>query len=219
MLNLSQQKYYLPDEDIKPVTVIGAGSVGSHVVSMLVRMGVTDITVYDHDSVESHNIAPSLYGEGDFGLYKVDALAAIILRDTGISLNVQRRRYEGEPLKRTVIACVDTMEARQLIWQKVKKNPLIDVLIDTRVAEEFWQVFSISPCNTKEIAYYEHYLSYSTPEAAPQMCGLHSIIDVSTVVAAEAAYILRSFWKRGRKDWHVERLCGGEITIYPTTGD
>lgn len=215
MLNLSQQKYYLEDADIKPVTVIGAGSVGSHVVSMLVRIGITDITVYDHDSIESHNVAPSLYGEEDFGLYKVDALAAIILRDTGVAIKVVRKRYEGEPLKRTVIMCVDTMEARQLVWKKVRNNPLVDVLIDTRIAEEFWQLFAISPCNQKEIAYYEHYLNYSTSEAAPQMCGLHSIIDVSIAVAAEAACVLRSFWKRGTKNWHVERLCGGEISIYP----
>jgi sulfur carrier protein ThiS adenylyltransferase len=212
-LNFSQQRQYIAPDETKPVHLLGAGSVGSHVASMLARIGVTNITVWDDDSVDSHNVGPSLYGKDDFGCYKVDALAAIIKRDTGVIIKTEKKKYAGEQIRDTVICCVDSMEARQAIWQSVKKNPFVDILIDTRVAEEFYQVFSILPCKEAHITYYEHYLAYSSNESARQMCGRHSIIYVSSMVGAEAVTSLAKFWKSGRTNLHIERLCGSETFI------
>jgi len=212
-MNFSQQRHFISPDDTKPVHLLGAGSVGSHVASMLARIGVTGLTVWDDDSVDSHNIGPSLYGKDDFGLYKVDALAAIIKRDTGVTIKTERKKYTGEPMRGTVISCVDTMEARQTVWKKVRKNPFVDIFIDTRVADEFFQVFSVQPCRESDIVYYEHFLAYRSDETAPQMCGRHSIIYVSSMVAAEAATSLAKFWKFGRTNLHIERLCGSETFI------
>ncbi len=212
-LNFSQQCNLIDPNDTRPVTLLGAGSVGSHVASMLVRIGVTNLRVFDDDSIASHNIGPSLYGKDDFGYYKVDALAAIIKRDTGVIIKTEKKKYTDEPLRDTVICCVDSMEARQAIWKRVRKNPFVDMLIDTRVAEEFFQIFSVKPCNERDVAYYEHYLAYSSNEAARQMCGRHSIINVSSMVAAEAVTSLAKFWKFGRTNLHIERMCGSEIFI------
>lgn len=214
-LNFSQQKNFISPEEVQPVHLLGAGSVGSHIASMLARIGVTDLTVWDHDSIDSHNIGPSLYGRSDFDQYKVDALAAIILRDTGVIIKTERRKYEGTMIKGSVICCVDTMEARQMIWRTVKKNPFVDILLDTRVAEEFFQIFAIRPCSMDDIAYYEHFLAYNGDEAARQMCGLHSIIYISSMVAAEAVRNLAKFWKSGRTEYaHFERGAS-EVFIYP----
>jgi molybdopterin/thiamine biosynthesis adenylyltransferase len=212
-LNFSQQRNFVSPEDVQSVHLLGAGSVGSHVASMLARIGVTGITVWDDDSVDSHNIGPSLYGKDDFGRYKVDALATIVKRDTGIIIKTQRKKYVGEPMRGTVLCCVDSMEARQAIWKSVRKNPFVDIFIDTRVAEEFFQVFSVKPCNEKDAAYYENFLAYNSSQTAPQMCGLHSIIYVSSMVAAEAVSSLAKFWKSGRTNLHIERSCGSETFI------
>lgn len=212
-LNFSQQKNLADPADVRSVHLLGAGSVGSHVASMLVRIGVTNMCVWDDDSVDSHNIGPSLYGKDDFGCYKVDALAAIIERDTGVVIQTERKKYTGEQLRGTVICCVDSMEARQMIWKMTKKNPFVDILVDTRVAEEFYQVFGVRPCKESDIGYYEHYLAYSSDKAARQMCGRHSIIYVSSMVAAEAVTSLAKFWKSGRTNLHIERVCGSEIFI------
>lgn len=214
-LNFSQQKYFISPKEVQPVHLLGVGSVGSHIASMLARVGVTDLTVWDHDSIDSHNIGPSLYGLLDFGLYKVDALAAILLRDTGVLAKTERRKYEGEKLKGSVVCAVDSMEARQTIWKAVKKNPFVDIFIDTRVAEEFFQVFFIRPCRTEDIAHYEHFLTYGGNEAARQMCGLHSVIYISSAVAAEAVKGLSKFWKSGRTEYaHLERS-QSEVYVYP----
>lgn len=214
MLNLSQQKYYFPRECIRPVTLIGAGAIGSNVAVMLARMGVEKITVYDDDSIDSHNIAPSAYGSADFATPKVEALKALIARDTEVIISQKQTMYAGEKLKGTVIVCVDSMRARKLVWERVKNNPLVDILIDTRTAEKFWQVFAIEPCRAEDVAHYEHFLAYDDEEAAPQMCGLHGIIFVSLAVAAEVGENLANFWACGRKNRHVDRLCGSELTIH-----
>ena len=121
-LNFSQQKYFISPRDVRPVHLIGAGSVGSHIASMLARIGVTDLTAWDHDSIDSHNIGPSLYGMQDFGKYKVDALSEILLRDTGVAIKRERRMYDGERLKGTIICAVDSMEARQMLWKRARKE-------------------------------------------------------------------------------------------------
>ncbi len=214
MLNLSQQKYYFPRESIRPVTIIGAGAVGSNIAIMLARMGACDITVYDGDSIDSHNIAPSAYGSGDFASAKVEALGTLVARDTEVNITRKCAMYAGEGLKGTVIVCVDSMHARKLVWKKVKNNPLVDIVVDTRTAEKFWQVFAIEPCKPADIAHYEHFLAYDDEEAAQQMCGLHGIIFVSLALAAEVGENLANFWACGRKNRHVDRLCGSELKIH-----
>ncbi len=213
VMNFSQQRVLFSPDRARGVTLIGAGAVGSHIASQLCRVGVTDITVYDDDSIDSHNIPPSLYGLPDFGRYKVDALEDILLRDTGVSIKKERRKYDGAKLRGTVVCCVDNMEARQLIWKNVCKNLFVDILIDTRIAWEFWQVFTVKPCKREDADFYEPFLTYTSDEANRQSCGTHGIIYVSSAVATEAVTSLLKFWEDGTKQIHIERLCGSPIFI------
>jgi hypothetical protein len=214
-LNFSQQEKLFDPKLSRPVTLIGAGSVGSLVANMLVRIGVHDLTVFDDDSVDSHNVGPSLYGKGDIGYYKVDRLRAIIERDTGVRIKTVLKRYEGESLRGSVICCVDTMEARQMIWGAIKKKLFVDILIDTRTSEHFFQVFAVRPCNHRDIAHYEPFLAYSSDEASPAMCGLHSIITVASRTAAVAVGALSDFWTSDRTEFVQWDQGGSNVFIHP----
>jgi len=56
-------------------SVVGAGGLGSNSAELLVRMGFGCVRVIDHDLVELSNLhRVRLYGEGDVGRPKVDAL-------------------------------------------------------------------------------------------------------------------------------------------------
>lgn len=208
-LNHSQQQNIFDPASAQPVTVIGAGSVGSQVVTWLPKIGVQDITVYDGDAVESHNIPPSAYRIQDLGVFKALALAEIVREQSGISVNAVPKMYEGEPLRDAVVACVDTMEARKLVWTSVKMNPLVPIFIDTRVAEELVFVFSVNPSDPDDIAYYEHFLSYSSDEAVRPLCGRHGIVYVAAMAAVAVCANLTSQWSRGRKRRHLKALVGG----------
>src|SRR5207244_2270936 len=59
-----------------PVTVIGAGAVGSFVTLTLAKMGLRDLTVFDDDVVDVHNLPNQFYRLTDLGRPKVEALQA-----------------------------------------------------------------------------------------------------------------------------------------------
>lgn len=58
--------------------VIGAGGVGSWVVSMLAQMGIKNFTLLDDDVVKPHNLNRSLFTKGDMGTLKVQALERML---------------------------------------------------------------------------------------------------------------------------------------------
>lgn len=207
MQNFSHQDRLYDPEKNRPITVIGAGSVGSCVVYMLAKMGVTDITVYDGDSVESHNVPMSLYGPKDVATYKVFALASRVFADTNATLKAHPKMYEAEPLTNcSVISCVDTMEARKRIWEKVKNNPSVDLFIDTRTASAYVEVLSIDPNNRKDIARYEA-LWFPDEDATKQMCGRHGIIFSSMHTASIVTANLARYWTERKKEWRVAERC------------
>ena len=207
-LNFSQQHEIFEAAYAQPVTVIGVGSVGSQVVSMLAKIGVTSITVHDGDAVESHNIPMSAYRVGDLGLLKVEALRALVKEQSDVEITVVPSMYEDAPLRSAVVACVDSMEARQKIWKQVRMNPSVTILIDTRVAAELVSVFAINPCDPEDIEYYEHFLGYSSKDAVRPMCGLHGIVYVAASAARAVCANLTSWWQKGRKRRHFKELTG-----------
>jgi hypothetical protein len=217
-MNLSMQSGLFDPKLARPVTVIGAGSVGSNVIDMLARIGVSQIVIYDGDEIESHNIPSSRFARTDFGRFKADAVAARILEETGTEIDVRRRYYDGtERLRGSVIASVDTMVARNMIWKAVRKNPFVDVFIDTRVAQKFFSVYCIRPCVPADIEFYEKYL-YPDAETHGQQCGLHSIITTSATVAAEAVERLSNFWEDGSVRLQTDGTVGGaRFFINPTS--
>lgn len=209
-MNFSMQSDLFDPGHARPVTVIGVGSVGSNVANMLARIGVERMTIIDGDAVESHNIPASRFTLDDLGYFKADIVAKRLRDEVGLTVKAERRYYEGEErLKGSVFACVDTMSARKKIWSQVKKNPLVDVLIDTRVARRFFTVFCVRPSLPEDIAHYEQFL-YDDAEATGQGCGAHGIITASTMVAAEAVERLCAFWSDGSIRLQTEGIVGGE---------
>ena len=106
-----RQRDIIPPEKLAAleVTIIGAGAVGSFTCLTLAKMGVMNITVYDGDTVEEHNLPNQWYRPRDLGRQKVDALAEIIHEFTDVTLTTHPRNYTHEPLSGIVICCVDSM--------------------------------------------------------------------------------------------------------------
>jgi hypothetical protein len=205
-LNHGQQHELFTAAHAMPVTLIGAGSVGSQVAVALAKIGVTDLTVWDADDVESHNIPVSAYRLKDLGVVKVRALADILGEQAGVAITAVEKMYAGEPLRGAVVACVDSMEARQKIWSAAKGDPLVDILIDTRVASEYVSVFAVNPSDPDDIAYYEYFLRYTYDEAVKPMCGYHGIYHVAATAAVAVNANLTNWWSNGRKERHYKKL-------------
>lgn len=208
--NFSHQANIFDPGNAKPVTVIGAGSVGSKLVLELASIGCTEITVWDGDDVASHNVPMSAYRHTDLGRFKTIALQELVRDKSGVNIKVVQRMYNGEPLQGTVVSCVDWMDERKKIWEQVRHNPLVDLFVDTRTAIQLLEVYAVQPCNNEDVAFYETRL-YPSSDAIRPTCGTHGISPVTSITAGVAAAALTRFWKKGTNS-RVFSLYVGSLT-------
>jgi hypothetical protein len=206
-VNFAHQSELFDPELVKPVTYIGAGSVGGWAIFFLAKLGVTDITVYDGDSVASHNVPMSVYGPGDVGMLKVHALAEHVKRMTGIDLKVIPRHYTGERLEKgAVMMSVDDMAARRLVWDQVKGKVYHPLFTDTRLAETFLDILTVQPWKGDDREDYEKTL-FPGETAVRQTCGRHGVVHTTTRAAGIAVTNLANFWMTGSYRLRVAEQC------------
>ncbi|GEP83893.1 putative dinucleotide-utilizing enzyme [Staphylococcus piscifermentans] len=56
------------------ICIIGLGTAGSHIVELLVKMEFKNLTLIDHDIVQTKNICSQNYIKNDVGKFKVEAI-------------------------------------------------------------------------------------------------------------------------------------------------
>jgi len=150
------------------VTIIGCGAVGSFTCLTLAKMGVTNITVFDGDNVEEHNLPTSWYRPDHVGMNKTDALWDVLVDFTDVELRAHAYHYTQEPLKGIVICCVDSMDTRLKLWREVKKfEP--ELYIDARMGAEVGKVLVVHPSRPNSCRKYEEDL-YPSSEAFQAPC-------------------------------------------------
>ena len=136
MMDLIKSYDFFKPEMLKSrVHVIGCGSVGSVVAENLVRFGITQITLYDFDVVESRNIANQLFRQADINRPKVEALADILCEinpDCKEGLILAPEGWKGQRLSGYVFLCVDNIDLRREIAIKFKDNKYIKAMFDFR---------------------------------------------------------------------------------------
>jgi hypothetical protein len=182
----------LPPEKLAfPITVIGAGAIGSAAVITLAKMGCLDITVWDDDTIEEHNVSNQICLVQEIGSPKTSALMKLTQLLSGVTIKTRAERYRGQVLSGVVIAATDNMEARQEIWKRVKMNPKIPLLIDARMGAEFARIYSIHPVNPDEADFYEQNL-YSAEEAERLPCSARAIIYCPTIIGGLIALQLKA---------------------------
>ena len=181
-----------PDKLAFAITVIGAGAVGSFTVLALAKMGCSMITVWDDDLLEEHNVSNQACRPSLVGYPKVAALCELVDELCDLQIAVDCRRYKGQALKGVVITAVDSMDARQDVWQRVKLSPAVPLLIDPRMGAEFARLYSIRPSNVEDIDFYESNL-YASKEAEQLTCSARSIIYSPMILAGLVALSVKSY--------------------------
>lgn len=188
-----QLDIFSPSKFKKPITVIGAGATGSYIVWLLAKMGCQDITVYDFDEVENHNLPNQVFGLEDVGKKKVDALAKAVEAGTGIKIKAVSKKFSKGSLKGIVFVLTDTMESRKTIWESSIRYQLkVDLMIETRMEAEGGRVYAIKPAMPKQIAAYEKTL-YSDAEAEESPCTRRAIAPTVATLAGIAVFTMINF--------------------------
>src|SRR5262249_31058035 len=129
-----------------PLTLCGAGALGSHLAENLARQGCQQLRVIDRDRVEAHNIGTQLYGESDIGAWKVEILRQRLFRGVGIEGEALRKELtertaasllQGAGL---VLDTFDNSASRRLVQEHCRalRIPCIHVGLYAGYGEVIW---------------------------------------------------------------------------------
>jgi molybdopterin/thiamine biosynthesis adenylyltransferase len=104
-----------------PVTVCGAGALGSWLAENLARQGFQILRVIDHDRVEAHNLGNQLYTQADVGAFKVLALQNLLFQAAGVEIEAVNKRLEEDNCPALlqgsglIVDALDNSQGRRLV--------------------------------------------------------------------------------------------------------
>lgn len=187
-MNIAKSYDFFHPEDCKGrIHIIGCGAIGSTLAEELVRYGIEKITLYDFDTVESHNIANQIYTEADIGKTKVQALSEYLLKinpELSNHLKVVEKGYVNQRLSGYVFLCVDNIELRRKIVEENQHNQFILGVFDFRMRLTDAQHYAADWSNETEVRSLLNSMNFSHEEAKQETpvsaCNL-TLSVVSTV--------------------------------------
>ena len=137
-MNLAKSAEFFDPSTVKDrIHIIGCGSVGSTVAELLARFGLKNVSLYDFDVVEEHNLVNQMFTTKN--LYK-PKLEAVYDRWTEINpeaaktIKLYGDGWDGQKLNGYVFLCVDNIELRKKIVEENKYNRNIKAMFDFRTA-------------------------------------------------------------------------------------
>lgn len=196
--HISRQLDLVPPEILdSPVSIIGAGAIGSWAALALAKSGFKRIAVFDHDEVDIVNMSSQFYGIDDVGKPKVEALADRIEEMSGEIITAIPERWKGMKMKGVVVMAVDSMEVRKEIYEAHKMNLATSWLIDARMGAEVALLYTINPSDPKDQADYEATL-YSDKDAVQERCTAKSTTYTAVVLSGLVVKTVRDVLTSGK---------------------
>jgi sulfur carrier protein ThiS adenylyltransferase len=178
----SRQRDIVPGDRIAEckATVIGVGSIGRQVALQLTAMGIPWLQLIDFDKVEWSNLASQGYLEGDMGKPKVNATLELCwrLNCTGQIHVVPERFRRSMEIGNIVFCCVDTIDARRLIWESVKDR--VSFFADGRMSAEVLRILTAHDSESRK-----HYPTtlFNADEAFVGPCTARTTIYSANIAA------------------------------------
>lgn len=164
------------------IDIVGAGTTGSNLVLLLARLGLQDITVYDFDDVEDHNLGHQMYRVKDIGKPKLEALKDLVKEATDVDIKIVHGETDGKNIDTDILVlALDTMSGRKEIVENARHS----FVVDSRIGGEVLMVYA-----TMDKARHKATL-YSDEEAAPETCGSRSIGYTAFMVAALMEIVIK----------------------------
>lgn len=190
--------YFRPDAVTDRIHIIGCGSVGSTLAENLVRCGLIRFTLWDFDTVESHNLVNQMFREKDVGRNKAEALLDLLCEinpEVRAKTKVKTAGWQGEELNGYVFLAVDSIDLRRKIVEGNMNNPFIKAVFDFRTrledAQHFaarWDELEQREKLLKSMQFTDEEADTDTPTSA---CG--RILGVCTTVRAICACGVSNF--------------------------
>lgn len=185
-----------------PIHIIGCGALGSWLTFFLAKMGFKNITVYDFDTVEEHNLPNQMFMEKNIGELKVDALQSILplyCDDADNRVRYITCRVTSDIVKDfegIVFSCVDSMKVRKKLYEACVKEGKADLWIEGRIGLFGAYVYTINYNTPMMCEAYEKTL-YDDEEAEVSACGVSQTALPAAVNCASEMLMQMISWYRG----------------------
>lgn len=191
-----------------PVTIVGAGGIGSWTALLLSKMGMS-VDIIDKDNFDTVNIAGQIFNvRRASGRNKAEEVATLCTefvptaRVRGYRANIDPENiiYVINESSRIFICAVDNMAARKLIYNRwcesVAEAPLEEkenyLFIDGRLAAEAYQVYAITGTNERaKLRYMQEF--FSDEEADELACSFKQTAYMAALLAGRIANNIANF--------------------------
>lgn len=170
-MNLSKSYEFFKPESACRIHIVGCGSVGSTIAENLARCGVTKMTLYDFDKVESHNIVNQMFRQSDVGRLKVEALRDLILEinpDAKKDLVIKPNGWKDELMSGIIVLAVDNIELRKQIVRSHWGSTFVMAMFDVRTGLTFGQTYAADWGNPRDKKQFLESMNFSHDEAAAE---------------------------------------------------
>ena len=141
-----RNKDLIDQSRLDKITVIGAGGIGSALLQNAAIMGFKEITIWDPDQLEEHNLSTTSWPEKYLNHFKVTA-AKETLNTLNSKCNVKASPtfwQTGLPLENKVFLTPDNMECRLAVYKQWKENPDREFLIDMRMGALGFEIITVT---------------------------------------------------------------------------
>lgn len=189
-INLSRQTDMVQNQDAYPITVIGAGAIGSAAAVNLAKMGFV-VNLIDGDTVSSPNYAPGMF-KARKDAPKPTSVKALVEAMGGDSASIvpHLRFADGKDVDSggIVIVGVDSMEARRFLFRDRVGDPAL--YIDARIGGKSVTVFAIRGNDFEALAAYDRALD---GESEDLPCGMKATAYTGGIAGSIIAYTVAQF--------------------------
>ena len=194
-------------------TVIGCGAIGSFVAVGLAKMGVRKQTLFDFDKVEIENLPVQLHTKAWMGKPKVEATKAAIIDSCPETPTVATfQKWDGQALKTdVVVSAVDSLHVRKAIWESVKYDSAVKILVDARIGGQFVKTYAVNPSDPKDIKLYDGTFPKGDMEGSELPCTQRGVLDVSMFSASILVNQIRRFVVSGEKEVYLAFNLSGPL--------
>ena len=180
-----------------PIHVIGCGALGSWLVFFLLKMGFKNITVYDFDSIEEHNLPNQCFMESQIGQPKVNAIWDLWMQfaendeDRLTICNEKVTASVARNMRGIVLCAVDSMKIREIIYKNSIYRGSCDLFVEARLSIYGAYVYALT--RYTDFEKYEETL-YADEEAEVSPCGVSQTALPAAVNAASIMIMQMIEW-------------------------
>ena len=141
-----RNKDLIDQKKLNHITVIGAGGIGSALIQQAAIMGWKQITVWDPDMLEEHNLSTTSWPERFEGHHKVTAANQVCAGLNKKCKIIPKAHFweKGFPLTTKVFFTPDNMECRLEVYKEWVKNPSREWLIDMRMGALGFEIITVT---------------------------------------------------------------------------